>query len=242
MAKSKERNKALELRQRGKSIKEIAKKLKVSKSTVSLWCRDIELSPEQIQRLQERMVSRNYMGRLKGARIQYKRRIKRTKHFKRQGLNRLGKLSDRDFLIAGAALYWGEGSKKEKQGVRISNSDPEIIKFMLRWFKKVWDVHNDHINLSVTINKIHENRVKEVEEYWSEITKIPKEQFYKTILIKAKNKKNYKNFPTHYGTLTIKIRKSTNLHRQVIGMVEGLAQRIKRVDKPGSRVASKVVS
>lgn len=48
MAKSKEKNKALKLRQQGESIKKIAKKLKIAKSTISLWCRDIELTPEQI--------------------------------------------------------------------------------------------------------------------------------------------------------------------------------------------------
>lgn len=222
MAKSKEKNKALELRQKGTSIKEIAKKLKIAKSTISLWCRDIELTPKQIQRLHKRMIRGGYKGRLKGARVQYERRLKITKELKKWGMERLGLMSIRDSMVAGVALYWGEGSKKEKSGVRVSNSDPEIIKFMLRWFKQVWNIHNDQISLAVIINKIHKNRVREVEEYWSKITKIPKGQFYKTTLIKAKNKKNYKNFLTHFGTLTIRIRKSINLHRQIIGMIEGL--------------------
>lgn len=50
MAKSKEKNKALILRQNGESIKDIAKRLKISKSTVSLWCRDIKLTSEQIKK------------------------------------------------------------------------------------------------------------------------------------------------------------------------------------------------
>jgi transcriptional regulator with XRE-family HTH domain len=222
MAKSEERNKALELRQKGESIKEIAKKLRIAKSTVSYWCRDIKLTPAQIQRLHKRMIIGGYRGRLKGARMQYERRLKITKELKKQGEDLLGLISVRDFMVAGAALYWGEGSKKEKQGVRVTNSDPEIIKFMLKWFIHIWGIRKNQINLSIMINKIHGNRVKEIEEYWSKLTKIPLEQFHKTILIKAKNKKNYKNFPTHFGTLTINIKKSTNLHRQIIGMIEGL--------------------
>ena len=112
--------------------------------------------------------------------------------------------------------------KKEKQGVRLTNSDPKVIKFMLKWFKQVWNISKDQIKLAIIINRIHKNRIKEVEEYWSKITKIPKNQFNKTILIKAKNKKHYDNFPVYFGTLTIKIKQSTNLHRQITGMIEGL--------------------
>ena len=225
MARFIEKNKALELRQNGESIKDIAKKLKIAKSTVSFWCRDIKLTPEQIQRLHDKMVRGGYKGRMMGARMQYERRIEMTKKFKELGRRQVGLMSSRDFTVVGAALYWGEGSKKEKQGVRVTNSDPEMIKFMLKWFKQIWKVPTNQINLSVMINKIHKDRVKEVEEYWSKITKIPQKQFYKTILIKAKNKKNYTNFPIHFGTLTVKIKKSTNLHRQIMGMVDGLARR-----------------
>jgi len=223
MAKSKEKNKALELRQKGESIKDIARKLKVAKSTVSLWCRDIKLTPDQIQRLHEKMLKGSYKGRLKGARIQYKRRLKKISELQKQGISRIGSLSDRDFLVVGAALYWGEGQKKGQE-VRVSNSDPKIIKLMIHWFKKVWKIDNKRFTFRIGINKIHENRIEEVEEYWSRITRIPRSQFIKTTLIKTKNKKNYKNFPTHYGTLTLRIKKPAALHHQIMGLIEGIGK------------------
>lgn len=222
MAKSKEKNQALELRQKGKSIKDIAKRLKIAKSTVSLWCRDIKLTPEQTQKLYEKMVRSGYKGRMKGARIQYERRLKRIEEWKKRGIEQIGKLSNRDLLIAGIALYWGEGAKK-RRGVSFCNSDPKLIKFMIKIFRKVWKIDKGSFTAYVGINKIHKDRVKEVEDYRSKITKIPREQFTKTSLIKAKNKKNYKNFPVHYGTLTVKIRKSAELYYQISGLIEGLA-------------------
>lgn len=223
MAKTKEKNKALKLRQKGKSIKDIAKRLKISKSTVSLWCRDVELTPEQIQRLHEKMVKSGYKGRMKGARIQYERRLKKINEWKKRGIERIGRLSNRDLLIVGIALYWGEGAKKTR-GVSFSNSDPEMIKFMIKFFRKVWKIDKSRFTAYIGINKIHKNRIEEVENYWSRITNIPREQFTKTSLIKAKNKKNYKNFPVHYGTLTIRIRKSAELYYQIIGLTEGLVK------------------
>ena len=49
MAKYKEKIKAQELRERGRSIKEITKTLNVSKGSVSVWCRDIKLTKKQIE-------------------------------------------------------------------------------------------------------------------------------------------------------------------------------------------------
>jgi hypothetical protein len=221
MAKSKEKNLALKLRQEGKSIKEIAEKLSLSKSTVSLWCRDIVLSKKQMSALYRKMLDGRYKGRIKGAKIQYKRRIEREKRYRKEGLVRIGRLSDRDFLITGVALYWGEGHKNGRE-VRITNSDPEIIRFMLKWFKRVLKIDRDKITLYIIINRVHKKRVKEVEEWWSRITRFPKENFLKTTLIKSENKKKYKNFPYHYGTLTIRLKNPVNLHNQIIGMIEAL--------------------
>lgn len=62
MAKSKERNKAIEFRRKDESIKRIAKILNVSKGSVSLWCADIELAQKQTKKLHERIVSGSYPG------------------------------------------------------------------------------------------------------------------------------------------------------------------------------------
>ena len=223
MAKSKEKNSALKLRQKGESIKGIAKKLKIAKSTVSLWCRDIELMPKQIQKLHEKMVKSGYKGRMKGARMQYERRLKKVEEWKKKGIKQIGRLSNRDLLIAGIALYWGEGAKKNR-GVSFCNSDPEMIKFIIKFFRKVLKINKERFTAYIGINEIHKNRIEEVENYWLRITKIPKEQFTKTSLIKAKNKKNYKNFSVHYGTLTVKVRKSAELYYQILGLIKGLVK------------------
>jgi transposase len=52
--KAKERAEARSWRQQGRSIKEIAKRLLVSKGSVSAWVSDIELTEEPIRLLEER--------------------------------------------------------------------------------------------------------------------------------------------------------------------------------------------
>ncbi len=221
MAKTKEKNKALELRQKGKSIKEIAKKVGVVKSTVSFWCRDIKLTSKQIEELHKKMIKGSYKGRMKGARIQYERRIKKIKKYNKEGIRQIGRLSNRDLLIAGLSLYWGEGSKKTRS-VSLSNSDPKIIKFAIKFLKRTFNIDKNRLGAYIGINRVHRNRIEDVENYWSKITGIPGKQFTKTTLIKAKNKKNYSNFQVHYGTITIKVRKSADLYYRIIGLIKGL--------------------
>ena len=51
MAKSLKKIKALKLRQSGMSIKEIASTIGISRSTASVWCREVVLSKSQKEKL-----------------------------------------------------------------------------------------------------------------------------------------------------------------------------------------------
>jgi len=226
MAKFKEKIKAQELRKQGQSIKEIARKLDVSKSSASVWCRDIELTKKQIARLDERKLKGGYKGRLKGAKIQREKYMKKVEKLEKEGFNQIRRLSKKDILIAGIALYWGEGNRKWHIS-GFGNSDPRMIVFMIFWFRNILGINKDRLSLRVGINQIHKNRIKIVERYWSEVTGIPKNQFTKTILQKVKNKKIYKNHNNHYGTLHIRIRKSSDLQHKIHGLINALAERKK---------------
>ena len=221
MAKVIERGKALDLRRSGKSIKTIAGILGVSKSTVSVWCEGIRLTPDQVEKLHKSMVRGSYVGRMKGAAMQHERRVKREEDGKSSGIKEIGKLSERDLLIALTALYWGEGLKKNREFF-IINSDPEMVKFLFMVFRRLLKIEDKRFILAVGINMSHKRRDEEVKEYWSGITGVPKSQFRKTIFIKAKNKKRYKNFPNYYGMLRINISKSIDIYYKVMGLIKGL--------------------
>jgi len=223
MARIIEKNKALRLRKEGKSINEIAAKLNIAKSTVSSWCRNIQLGPEQIKRLAKRQESGSYKGRMKFLERLRKERIKEVVLLRKQGIKEIGKLSRRDLFIGGVAMYWSEGvTSLGKDEVSFSNSDPKMVLFILKWFKEICGILNNQFAIQIRINKIHKHRVKEVEEYWSKITGIPLSQFTKTILIKSKSKKIYPNYHSHYGTIRVMVHQGTRLRRRINGWIEGI--------------------
>jgi len=224
MAKYIERNKARELRHKGNSIKTIAKKLRVSPASVSVWCNDIFLTNEQIQKLDEHRIKSGYKGRMIGADSNRLKKEINIAKYQEAGHKDIEKISKRDLLIAGIALYAGEGSKYRSQ-VGFCNSDPYIIIFIMRWFREACGVTNDRFRFTIGINQSHKYRINEVKKYWETILKAPETSFTKVSYKKVASKKIYDNPEKHFGTLTIHVRKSSELMYQILGWIKALFDR-----------------
>ncbi|MEK7592628.1 MAG: hypothetical protein AAB508_04530 [Patescibacteria group bacterium] len=221
MAKSKLRIQARELRNNGLGIKTISYKLGVSSSTVSLWCRDIVLSPDQIQLLQNN--SRNpYFGK-RGEYLLKQRQAKadKIKKFFQLGVTEVAELNKRELFIAGVALYWAEGFKKDNL-MGFSNSDPSMIRFMMRWLREACEIDADRLRFRLALNDSFKTKTKIIEKYWQELLGVGKNQFQKTFFQKVKWQKIYEHPEEYHGVLRIRVTKSTDLLRKMHGQIEGL--------------------
>jgi len=198
---------AQQLRREGLSYKEILEQVPVSKSTISLWCREIELTLEQKERLKAKR------GKPNGPKFLKDRSIAVTKQIKAQAKSELKPLTDYEFKVAGIMIYWGEGFKTQYVG--ISNSDPNLIKFMMRWFREVCHVPESKFRARVNIHS-GQNEFK-IKQFWSEITGIPLSQFRKTY-VKEEGTGHRKNI-LYNGTLGI-IVSDARLLRKILGWIE----------------------
>ena len=209
MAKSELKIKARKLRISGKSIKDITRITGASQSTISLWCRDIQLTDKQLERIldeKEYLIAR---GRLKGANFQRMRRINAIK-IATQEAERLSKLTEKEFFVAGLALYLAEGTKTYGT-VQFTNSNKLIIKFMTDWFNHFFKISKNEIKFSIHINTIHRSREKEVMSFWKKYLRVKTENFTSIRYVTTKPAKKYENHNFHYGTIDFRIKKSTNL-------------------------------
>lgn len=188
MVKSELRLEALKLRSKGSSIKYISRLLQVSTSSVSKWVKEILLTQEQIELLRQSELKGKALGRLKSTFLHKNERMKRVNKAREQGIQEISQLSQRELLLCGAALYWGEGNKKSRR-TEFFNSDPKMIQFLLIWLQKCMEIKIGDIYCRVGINEIHNTREGEVKIYWSNITGIPLIQFKKQVLKKSRIKK-----------------------------------------------------
>lgn len=221
MAKSLLRFQARELRNKGESVRSIAKQLHVAKSTASLWVRDIVLSIEQLEHLRLQHITGSEKGRLLGALRQKNDRISRINLGITEGKKILEHIPDRAFFTAGIALYWAEGNKTMKR-LEFCNSDPKLVQFLIHWFQRYFKLDKRDFKCYVGINDIHRDREAKVKQYWTEITGISLSQFTKTSFKKSKAMKLFENHNDHYGTLSVKIVKPARILYKVLGLVEAL--------------------
>ncbi len=152
------------------------------------------------------------------------KRIALIEKLRKEGAKQIGGLSARELLLAGTALYWAEGYRKGDGEFGFTNSDPNMIRFIIRWLKECCKVEMDRIHARICINAVHKNRIKEVKEFWGEVTGLPEGQFSKPTLINVASKKRYWNSDQYFGTLRVKVRRSTDLRRKIMGWIEGLAR------------------
>ncbi len=214
--------KALKLRSQGKSLKKIAKLLGVSVSIVSLWCRNIKLTEEQIEKLKKRKINIRHLRHL--AKLSHLEKISRVNKLFKQSKAEIHPLNKQEFFLAGLALYWAEGFKTIKEGrLGFCNTDPTMIRFMLKWFNKILKVKKEELVLRAEFNESHRSRTNEIEAYWSKFTGIPLSQFNKPFYQHSTWKRDYSNKGIYFGVLRIRVRKSGELLNRMRGWISGLS-------------------
>jgi len=211
------------LRRMGESILTIARKVGVSKGTVSLWCGDIILTKGQRERLIQNDRRGGAVGRAMAAISIRNERMGRLAEYMDKGKRLVNHMSKRDIFIAGIALYWAEGNKKNRRLI-FTNSDPKMIQIWMRWLKECLNISVNDISCNVGINQLHEYRVGKVEKYWSNISGVPLENFRKVSLKMVKPSKVYENPEEHFGTMNVRVKRSTNLNYLMLGLIEGLTR------------------
>lgn len=221
MSKSVQKIEAIKLRGVGKSIKKIAKQLDVSVGSVSSWCRDIELSPDQKKILDINARNPYYAGRGIYLKKLKRRTDSKINRLQKIGVKKIGKLNKRELFLTGAVLYWAEGFKKDSQ-VGLGSLDLEMIKFYIKWLRVCFDYQNSDLIFRVTVNISHKHRIGEIEKYWSKKLDVPLDQFQKPFYQNVKWKRIYENPNEYYGVLRVKVRKSKDFLREIHGFIEGL--------------------
>ncbi len=207
------------LRREGKSIKDIAAILSVAKSTASVWCQEITLTRSQQEKLFKKQIEAGHLGRMRGAEVNRKRKLGNIATQEQIARELVGKISERDRLMLGIGLYWGEGVKAASSGTALVNSDPAIALYARDWFEQL-GVKREDFSPYIFISDTHRSRESELYTFWSKHLSIPRSQFHKVVFLKGRRKKVYENHNSYYGILTLRVRRSTNLKYKILGLIK----------------------
>ena len=192
--------KAFQLRKKGKSYREIAQYLKISKGTISYWFKNINWSESIKKQLGERakIISTERLSRLIVLRKKTLNEAYQKAEYEAKKEFRIYK--NNPLFISGVMLYWGEGDKNFKSGaIKVTNTDPAMIRIFREFLLKI--LHCEETKIKGWLLLYPDLNIKKCLGYWVADTNIPLGNFTKPTVIDGKHK-------THrlpYGVCTISI-------------------------------------
>lgn len=184
------------LRQRGYSLPEIKKEVKVGHGSVFRYIQGVKISPEYKQIWYSKRG-----GSLKRMKLA-------EKEAEKKALASIDNLSNKEKKIFLSALYWGEGNKKD---FNLINSDPDLIKVFINGLTGLFNVKKEDLKISI---RIFEDLDKhECLKFWSTITGVPINKFVRVNIIKGRKKGKLS-----HGMCRIRVKRGGNLLKYVIAI------------------------
>lgn len=217
-AKDGMRARARALRREGRTYDQIQMELGASKSSISLWVRDLPKPPPRTREEASEIARR-------GWRVTLERRERERQQVKAQAALEIGSLSERELLLVGVGLYWAEGAKskphRRAECVTFINSDADMIRVYLAWLSLL-GVEAERLRFSVMIHESAD--VEASERYWADVVGRGKGAFGKTTLKRHNPKTVRKNVGDDYrGCLVVRVLRGADLYRRIEGWWAGVA-------------------
>ncbi|MBI2064398.1 MAG: hypothetical protein HYT66_01675 [Candidatus Yanofskybacteria bacterium] len=125
---------------------------------------------------------------------------------------------DAKLLGLGLGLYWGEGNKKNKNSVRLGNTDPKLIKKFLEFLVRICGIEKKKLRFGLQVfSDMNTGQslkfwLRELREYG-----INKSQFFKVTVTPARSLGNYRE-KSKWGVLTVHF-SNTKLKKLLDGML-----------------------
>ncbi|MCJ1678973.1 hypothetical protein MTF65_16835 [Streptomyces sp. APSN-46.1] len=213
-AKDDLRARARELRLQGLTYDAIQVELGCSKSSISLWVRDLP-KPERTHRPPGTDMVRAQQGRAEA----YARRKSEYEATRRAAQDEIGELTDRELFLLGVGLYWAEGGKTKPHQphpqISFVNSDAGMIRTFLAWLR-LMGVTDDRLRFTLQIHETAD--VAKAEQYWIDTVGLDASHFGKTTLKRHNPRTNRRNVgDTYRGCLAVRVLKGSDLYRRIEG-------------------------
>lgn len=178
-----DKGEAFLMRRNGKSYREIAAALGVAPGTLSNWFKGVDFS-EAIREELTKQATRKNTQRLKD--LNKTRGIALKVHYElaeKEALKEMNLYRNVPLFSTAIAAYWGEGDKLSKNQVRMTNTDPAMLKIFVVFLETLCDIPREKMRLALfTYSDLSEKTCK---RYWSR--QLGLKNFHKTQVLPGRH-------------------------------------------------------
>jgi len=185
---------AIRLRQEGYSLPYIHNTLRIPKSTLSGWLRNIELTAEQKIKLEQNRqngLKKAREGASKWHQEQKKGRLRVAKEEAISVLEKIDMTNIYHLELNLAILYLAEGSKKNTE-TALGSSDPQTLNFFLFALEKIYGFDRNKARYELYIRADQDG--KTLQKYWSKELSVPLTQFKQVSVDKRSKGATFKEY------------------------------------------------
>lgn len=100
----------------------------------------------------------------------------------------------------GLGLYWGEGLKRGKGGLRLGNTDVRLVRKFIEFLQVSFNVDKKRLRFGVQV--FSDISPRKALSYWVRELKVKKSQFYKVIVSEIRGRGTY-TYKSEYGVLMV---------------------------------------
>lgn len=161
------------------SMPEVAKKLNVSTRQVVWW------------------MGRHHIRRRSWSEATYVKRNPEGNPFK---IKKNLSPDERELKGIGLGIFWGEGNKTTKSGIKVGNTDPELIKKFIEFLEVICGVKRSKLRYSIIL--FNDSNLETALNFWKSELDIEIKQMGKPTIVPPQGKGTYKK-KSKYGVLTV---------------------------------------
>ena len=194
------KDQAIELRRKGKSIKNIEKTLNIPRSTLSGWLKEIKLTEKQRQRLVKNWQNALVKARKKAVIWHNGQKKRRLIEARQQALSVLSQIDTQNrhtLELALSMLYLGEGDKTQQTSM--GSSSPIILRFFIKALNNLYGIKRSDLKCEIHLRS--DQNEKNIIQYWSKELKIPDDKFK---AYKDKRTVKSKTYHTYKGVCVVR--------------------------------------
>ncbi len=119
----------------------------------------------------------------------------------------------------GVGLYWGEGTKRSPDSIRLGNTDPDLVMRFVEFLSKFYGIKPDKFRFGLQI--FSDMSPREALRFWADKLSMPTSQFMKVIVTPARSLGTYRE-KTKHGVLTVYV-SNIKLRNLLVGEIEKLS-------------------
>jgi hypothetical protein len=121
----------------------------------------------------------------------------------------------------GLGLYWGEGTKRNKNAVRLGNTDPMLVRAFIAFLERCFGVAKNDLRFGLQVFSDIDPIMARM--FWMEILEVRSDQFYKKIVCTKSGKMGTYRRKIPHGVLTVYFN-NTRLQDRLVSRIEEISK------------------